>query len=700
MRTATVFLFLVFLACQLPALAETPEESVWITFAWIDGTDVPVRVTEREGAAPATAGDRTARLLDADGAEIWRGQIAINRVLHHDYRLPSGELRGGRSTYTGPVRVAIPWHENATHLEIVRPGISPLRHELPALSQPETPAARPARTQGAAPDFAGVIERTTAPVRNRLTMTPARVTAAANQKVTFTYSLPGITEADKKSARISLTFHDAATGALLAEKEFAPFSLKKKKYVATVPAQSLTIRASARIGRGALYPRELVIIGHNLGGGTVPLNFSAEALVEGTVTFRNAAAPARIIVVEEDTASNRRFSSYTAIETKADGSFSFFAAKRSLAFVVIPAGTQAEQMVAVRNIKPKKKTGVSRQMFALQPAGSFGTAEKYYVWHTGPDTDRFTFVYLSSGYTDLQEPFEDANNNGVHDGDWLLDENNNGSWDSGEWYRDRNSNGLFDKGESFTDLNGDTICNRDERAEFVLTAAWMTAKVLAFSPFDRYSDSFNVYAVWVPSQHSIPRLEEFPAPYNSFSTAFDVSGNSQSIYGYRGKFQLYTSANWWQIYQAAGQHVPDHVFWVVLMRDPLRVMISNAAIMQSAADHRDGRVLIHEMGHHVGGLADEYIYGGSDWQMYSGPEPDYPNLTIQTNLALVKWSKFFSGTPAVPTPEGTPGYGLFEGGSWVSGVYRPTSTSMMRSTNEPFYLVNEEALTAVLERYR
>ncbi len=102
-------------------------------------------------------------------------------------------------------------------------------------------------------------------------------------------------------------------------------------------------------------------------------------------------------------------------------------------------------------------------------------------------------------------------------------------------------------------------------------------------------------------------------------------------------------------------------------------------------------LVLHELGHSFGFLADEY--GGPPPPSCSTNEPSAPNSTRQTNPALVKWNVWVEPGVPLPTPgttNGVPGY--YEGSSYCdTGAYRPTYNSKMRGLNQPFHQINEEA---------
>lgn len=108
-------------------------------------------------------------------------------------------------------------------------------------------------------------------------------------------------------------------------------------------------------------------------------------------------------------------------------------------------------------------------------------------------------------------------------------------------------------------------------------------------------------------------------------------------------------------------------------------------------------VAIHEMGHSLGNLADEYTYGGPS--AYNGSEPSTANLSIyQADQMLSqerKWHEWLGASVS-----GFDGLTwTYEGGGYSqTGIYRPSNNSMMRSLNRPFNLPSAEQL--IKEIYR
>ena len=106
-------------------------------------------------------------------------------------------------------------------------------------------------------------------------------------------------------------------------------------------------------------------------------------------------------------------------------------------------------------------------------------------------------------------------------------------------------------------------------------------------------------------------------------------------------------------------------------------------------------VAIHEFGHSMGNLADEYYYTEDT---YTGPEPSERNASIynasQMEANGTKWAPWLgaSGGPW----DGT--VNTYEGCAYAAyGIYRPSNNSMMRALNRPFNQPSAEAF--IIEFY-
>jgi hypothetical protein len=132
-------------------------------------------------------------------------------------------------------------------------------------------------------------------------------------------------------------------------------------------------------------------------------------------------------------------------------------------------------------------------------------------------------------------------------------------------------------------------------------------------------------------------------------------------------------------------------------------------------------VTMHEFGHSIFGLADEYQYwegcssGETDRDEYTGSEPSSPNLTSQTNRADIKWNYFINDSTPVPTmvnPDCSNCderanvlsddtiIGEYEGaGYFHCGKFRPAYTCRMRSHSVDFCRVCVDAIADSLSPF-
>ena len=382
--------------------------------------------------------------------------------------------------------------------------------------------------------------------------------------------------------------------------------------------------------------------------------------------------------------------------TDDDGNFAIRLPQKLFVMVLIP-NRQGPAGEAVRIVKAKQRKKPTK-LFCPRLAGVGGEQLKK-IWNAGPTSTKLNLVFLAEAYTNRQESFTDSNGNGVWDGDLLLDENGNGVLDNDEYYYDRNHDGDYDPPEPFADTNGDHICNRFERAKFEAVCAMNATAFLNFYPFNQYRDTINFYTYWTASTHGVQRFRG-AVPWQDMNTTYGIycagTGNRQGGAVPRG-FSLEAVAD--SLLPGARETLA-----VAMVQDPFNALRANGSYnfgrtVMSAEDIRSGATLVHEMGHAIGSLEDEYIY-----EFYNIPldyEPEYANATIESDPTKAKWADLIEpGTP-VPTPTNHEGYGLFEGLSiFHNGAYRPTETSMMRNTDYPFFEVNARQLRKVLSQFR
>jgi len=199
--------------------------------------------------------------------------------------------------------------------------------------------------------------------------------------------------------------------------------------------------------------------------------------------------------------------------------------------------------------------------------------------------------------------------------------------------------------------------------------------------------------------------EPFASHRDDFNLYF-VEGDAGVEYNTFGADRYAMTLQLWQLHDVLGQTPCDHIIIVLNNEKYGGGAIYNFYSVTSLHKMAEN-VLPHELGHGIGGLADEYVdealsYSDLHRTRY---EPLEPNITNLVDFPS-KWQSLLpEGTP-VPTPdnkevprtENGP-LGVYEGAGYSSkGVYRPAMHCMMRDY-APFCPVCRERLEAVMGLY-
>lgn len=220
----------------------------------------------------------------------------------------------------------------------------------------------------------------------------------------------------------------------------------------------------------------------------------------------------------------------------------------------------------------------------------------------------------------------------------------------------------------------------------------IVAGMFAYEPFITYAPFFRVHAVEVVSNES--GVDNDPVQGISRDTALDMlfwCGGTERA--------LCVGVN--QALTAARQGVSTDVDQVVAIANTTKYggvgYPSSDLCTSSGRNGAATDIVIHELGHSLGNLADEYDYGGSSH--YSGPELGPANVTIYNQAQMAaqqrKWFRWLGEN--LPQFDGL--VAAFEGGNYSeTGVFRPSNNSMMRSLGRRFNMPGAEAL--IMEFYR
>jgi hypothetical protein len=255
---------------------------------------------------------------------------------------------------------------------------------------------------------------------------------------------------------------------------------------------------------------------------------------------------------------------------------------------------------------------------------------------------------------------------------------------------------------------------RSQLGQFEGDAQQFVNYLFATPPFDQLQAAFNIYRLNV---RSVDEGADDPTACQGTGakpqTYFDAS-----FCGYNLRRLLLVDDVLVQAEVEA--FVPQWHLILVLVNSTLYGGSGGKIATTSLAQTQKGweNIAIHEMGHSLFGLADEYEYyegcGAETTQdKYSGAEPRARNVTKKWGRTSIKWKQMV--LPATPMPTtgnadctrcdpqqnrvaaGT--VGAFEGGYYYHcGIFRPAFDCMMRNF-APFCAVCSQRIRDKMDRY-
>lgn len=216
-----------------------------------------------------------------------------------------------------------------------------------------------------------------------------------------------------------------------------------------------------------------------------------------------------------------------------------------------------------------------------------------------------------------------------------------------------------------------------EQGQFHDDVALALSQLFVFEPFKAYEPYFRVHAIEVVSAES--GVDNDPSQGVQRDTALDMGfwcGGTERL--------LCVNVN--KAYAFA--NLAPAVDQVIALANSSKyggAGYTSSDLATSAGRNASApQVAIHELGHSMGNLADEYDYGGP--QTWAGGEPSSRNASIyaasQMGAEERKWHRWlgYTGDARFDGPVGT-----YEGCNYsVLGIYRPSNNSMMRNLNRKF----------------
>ena len=229
-----------------------------------------------------------------------------------------------------------------------------------------------------------------------------------------------------------------------------------------------------------------------------------------------------------------------------------------------------------------------------------------------------------------------------------------------------------------------------ERGQFALAVNALRDGLFAEDPFTEYASYFNIWKLEVPINAYAP---------------FNCGGAGRPLW-----LCILNSTRKLAAVRDLLPAARDNI--VVLVNEPtgtggaLASVGTGIAVVSIANNSipRFVNTVLHELGHSLGHLADEYssLYDKLSFSVCApNGEPPAANVTRETNPSAIKWRRWIDSATSIPTTtpsEGVPG--LYEGAYYCKfDTFRPTWKSKMISTVDPWHQINTEQLVRVFYDY-
>ncbi|PWH83422.1 peptidase M64 [Algibacter marinivivus] len=217
-----------------------------------------------------------------------------------------------------------------------------------------------------------------------------------------------------------------------------------------------------------------------------------------------------------------------------------------------------------------------------------------------------------------------------------------------------------------------------ELDKFVTDATNFSNSLFSQSPFSEYADYFNVYAIKVPSNDSGTdhpgTATDVTEPHNIpisnvdtyFNTSFDTANIHRLLYTYSSSI----------VYDVLADNFPQYDQPIIIVNTS-EYGGAGGPYATSSTGNNANEIVIHEIGHSLFDLKDEYYPG-------DGLASEAINMTQETDPTVVSWKNWV----------GTDGVGIYQhsGSGNATSWYRPHQNCKMRYLGVPFCSVCKEGI--------
>ncbi len=143
----------------------------------------------------------------------------------------------------------------------------------------------------------------------------------------------------------------------------------------------------------------------------------------------------------------------------------------------------------------------------------------------------------------------------------------------------------------------------------------------------------------------------------------------------------------------AAHHAPEFDKILVVVNDTKYGGSGGAQIATASLAPGAPSIPVHELGHSLFGLADEYVEAGHAHCDSTLDCPE-PNASVFSQASQIKWNRWIDASTPVPTPDSSDFDGVvgaFPGARYFSDQFRPARNCIMRSLGANFCPVCQEA---------
>lgn len=229
-----------------------------------------------------------------------------------------------------------------------------------------------------------------------------------------------------------------------------------------------------------------------------------------------------------------------------------------------------------------------------------------------------------------------------------------------------------------------------EQTNFITQVNAITTTIFNTTPYKEYKNLFNVYAIQVPSSVSgikHPLTASDCASANPNVPASSTVSYFGSTFDYGGIHRLVVATNTTAIQNVLLANFPAYNKAIVVANSTYYGG-SGGTYPCCTINNASSEIVIHELGHSLANLTDEYTSGGCG-------TIEKPNCTMETNPTLIKWKAWIPGGMPIPTPAATncTSVGLYLGANYCPTTwYRPMCNCKMLALGQPFCSICKEEL--------